>query len=669
MPSLMPTGKQQYFFPGTGLPLAGGKLYTYAAGTSAPKLTYQDAAGATPNPNPVPLDASGSALIFWDGSYKIVLKDAVGNTIYTVDNYADPAAIINIAMSALQLADYAALRAFNGSQNRVYITGYLATAKPSGVAGVFVRDDTDHASADNGGTILVDVLGHRWKRVFDGDHNPHWFGARGGGVDDSIAINAACSAIEAVGGGTLNFPFDIYSFYLDRSNKNKFLLFKGNFSTFRPADSRLQPAIVYCDNSGASGGFQHTYTQWDHCFFDAQNTSDYCVQLTSSCADFRFCNFSNAKVAGFRGVYAQYCRFESPVFGSNNFSATTWGCYLTGPDGAHRSNEVWFERPQFLSNANGLYLGGCEKTRVSNGQFQDTKAGGTAALQVHTDLAGNSSRATDIVGCWFEINQVPAILIGTAEGTNIERNFLVGTPTMPCIVQSVTSYDLRFTHNSQLSNTTVTFAHPGPNTDTASVTIDGGNIWPVLNLDHAGPTIVYGKAPATGMRRSENLLMTTGQTDSNSVPIVFVSDWNGAKTSVPKNTPTPLFQINQKAYNTPAYRVALLNVELRTWDNTNASSQFGYSGHVQQFEVFISDNNTGAPQISIAPVSNGIDLGISTSWQAPGPLTLTAAAANDTVTFSASWAGVGNGIASTNSQTFTYMLRGAATNSLYMTRL
>jgi parallel beta-helix repeat protein len=100
MPSLMPNGKQQYFFPGTPLPLVGGKLYTYAAGTSALKPTYQDAAGTTPNANPITLDSSGSALIFWDGSYKMVLKDALGNTVYTVDNYnTDPNGLLNLLTS------------------------------------------------------------------------------------------------------------------------------------------------------------------------------------------------------------------------------------------------------------------------------------------------------------------------------------------------------------------------------------------------------------------------------------------------------------------------------------------------------------------------------------------------------------------------------------------
>lgn len=87
MASLMPVAKQQYFYPGTALPLVGGTLYTYAAGTSTPKTTWQDAAGTTPNTNPITLDSTGSALIYWTGNYKVVLKDSLGNTVYTVDNY------------------------------------------------------------------------------------------------------------------------------------------------------------------------------------------------------------------------------------------------------------------------------------------------------------------------------------------------------------------------------------------------------------------------------------------------------------------------------------------------------------------------------------------------------------------------------------------------------
>jgi hypothetical protein len=86
MANLLPEGKQS-FTNSAGAPLVGGKVYTYDAGTTNPRTTYQDAAGTVPNANPVILDARGEAVIYWSGTYKVVLKDALDNTIYTVDNY------------------------------------------------------------------------------------------------------------------------------------------------------------------------------------------------------------------------------------------------------------------------------------------------------------------------------------------------------------------------------------------------------------------------------------------------------------------------------------------------------------------------------------------------------------------------------------------------------
>jgi len=80
----MPEGKQS-FNNSAGVPLVGGKLYTYDAGTSTPRPTYQDAAGTVPNTNPVILDARGEATVFWSGAYKAILKDASDVTIWTVD--------------------------------------------------------------------------------------------------------------------------------------------------------------------------------------------------------------------------------------------------------------------------------------------------------------------------------------------------------------------------------------------------------------------------------------------------------------------------------------------------------------------------------------------------------------------------------------------------------
>lgn len=85
MAQLQPQVKQM-FLGNNGLPLVGGKLYTYLGGTTTPKATFSDPEGLVPNPNPVILDARGEALIFWTGTYKVKLTDALDNPIYTVDN-------------------------------------------------------------------------------------------------------------------------------------------------------------------------------------------------------------------------------------------------------------------------------------------------------------------------------------------------------------------------------------------------------------------------------------------------------------------------------------------------------------------------------------------------------------------------------------------------------
>lgn len=74
------------FFDANGNPLASGKVYTYAAGTSTPLDSYTDSTGGTPNANPVILDAGGFANI-WLGTsaYKIVVKTSADVEVWTVD--------------------------------------------------------------------------------------------------------------------------------------------------------------------------------------------------------------------------------------------------------------------------------------------------------------------------------------------------------------------------------------------------------------------------------------------------------------------------------------------------------------------------------------------------------------------------------------------------------
>ena len=85
MPIPMPNGKQSYY-TAAGAPLVGGRLYTYDAGTSTPRTTWADAAGITPNANPIVLDSRGEAVVFFSGAYKLELRTAADAVIWTVDN-------------------------------------------------------------------------------------------------------------------------------------------------------------------------------------------------------------------------------------------------------------------------------------------------------------------------------------------------------------------------------------------------------------------------------------------------------------------------------------------------------------------------------------------------------------------------------------------------------
>jgi hypothetical protein len=70
-----------------GLPVIGGTLSTFVAGTSTPQATYVDSTQTTPNANPVQLNANAQCNLWLviGQTYKLQLKDALGNQIWVVD--------------------------------------------------------------------------------------------------------------------------------------------------------------------------------------------------------------------------------------------------------------------------------------------------------------------------------------------------------------------------------------------------------------------------------------------------------------------------------------------------------------------------------------------------------------------------------------------------------
>ena len=84
-------GVAAQFFDNDGNVLSGGLIYTYAAGTTTPAVTYTTAAGSIAHSNPIVLNSGGRVptgeIWLTDGIlYKFVLKDSGDALIATYDN-------------------------------------------------------------------------------------------------------------------------------------------------------------------------------------------------------------------------------------------------------------------------------------------------------------------------------------------------------------------------------------------------------------------------------------------------------------------------------------------------------------------------------------------------------------------------------------------------------
>lgn len=84
-------GAGAQFFNNNGVPLSGGKLYTYEAGTTTPATTYTSLSGTVAHTNPIILDSAGRVpggeiWLTLPDSYKFVLKTSTDVLLGTWDN-------------------------------------------------------------------------------------------------------------------------------------------------------------------------------------------------------------------------------------------------------------------------------------------------------------------------------------------------------------------------------------------------------------------------------------------------------------------------------------------------------------------------------------------------------------------------------------------------------
>lgn len=135
------------YFDNNGDPLSGGKIYTYAAGTTTPLATYTSSSGNTAHANPIVLDSAGRVPAggeIWNAIelYKFVLTTSADVTLATYDNvggsFNATAIIANFTGDGSDTTFTLASAPAGENATNIYINGVYQQKNTYSIAGAVV---------------------------------------------------------------------------------------------------------------------------------------------------------------------------------------------------------------------------------------------------------------------------------------------------------------------------------------------------------------------------------------------------------------------------------------------------------------------------------------------------------------------------------------------------
>lgn len=144
--SLSPVaGAGWQFFDNNGNPLSGGKLFTYAAGTTTNQATYTSSSGNTAHTNPIVLDSAGrvpgssEVWLIIGSAYKFIAKTSTDVQLWSADNItgiAGASLIQNFVGTGAQTVFTLSNAPFSENTTQVYINGVYQQKNTYSVSGV-----------------------------------------------------------------------------------------------------------------------------------------------------------------------------------------------------------------------------------------------------------------------------------------------------------------------------------------------------------------------------------------------------------------------------------------------------------------------------------------------------------------------------------------------------
>mgnify|MGYP003652251485 CR=1 FL=1 len=298
--SLSPfAGAGAQFFDNNGVPLTGGLIYTYAAGTTTPLATYTTISGNIANSNPIVLDAAGRTpqeiWITVGFGYKFVLKNASDSQIGSYDNIPSNA-LPPFANDASSVAYEQGYQVTAGAfvVGKSYLitavgnTNFVSIGAASNTVGVYFT-----ATGAGSGTGTAQ-LSRTVQAKFRDSISVKDFGATGDGTtDDTNAILAAIAGMPSDGSNLL-FPQGTYIVNSDNVNGLRFsgktnFAVEGYGATIKVKDGAAVTTnhevmfFINCQNGAINGltidgnrANRSPFESATHCL----SITDYCSQIT-----------------------------------------------------------------------------------------------------------------------------------------------------------------------------------------------------------------------------------------------------------------------------------------------------------------------------------------------------------------------------------------------------
>jgi hypothetical protein len=416
-------GAGAQFFDNNGVPLSGGLLYTYLAGTTTATATFTSSTGLSAHSNPIVLDSAGrvpeEVWLTIDTLYKFVLEDANNILIGSWDNLPG---ISNANTLAAELAN----------QSNIALGDALIGFKQTGAAGV-----------------LPGAVGKTLNNKMQDLVSVKDFGAIGNGTaDDTAAIQAAIN-LACTNGGMVYLPAGTYKI-------SAALVFSMNSNVIDPikrpsmrGDGMAATSIIQTGNFRGIEVIGYDPQPAGYCEFDSFSLYGPALDVQGMVfKDIAFVTVNNVYLAGWAvGLYG--INVLSSSFTDMEIRFNYGGFYF-------ESNAAF----GFVSEPNAIYMAGCTVGNntafggkvigagtfnyiggsiESNGFGTDLSSDkwGLTILNAGGNLAQQAACAFNISGVYFEANGGSGQLVIQQ---NVSRPGLTGVVSACSFAALNTSY-------------------------------------------------------------------------------------------------------------------------------------------------------------------------------------------------------------------------------------